>query len=184
MHAARMPNDLGGYSLLELLMTVVIVSVIASLAGPALQDVILDNRRAADINVLVGSIQLARNEAIKQARPIVICKTADRMRCGGQGVFWEGGWMVFANHDDDSPPFRDADEPILRAHQPAMRGTIRGNRGIFHFRPGFWRSTNGTITFCDRRGVSKARAVIISYTGRPRVSNRGPGRPLACANPL
>jgi hypothetical protein len=40
---------------------------------------------------------------------------------------------------------------------------------------------NGTVTFCDTRGPAAARAVIISYTGRPRVSDRGPGRrPLVC----
>ena len=173
-----------GTTLLELLLVLTIVSAMVGLAAPALEQFILDNRRAADINVLVGSIQLARNEAIKRARPVVLCKTMDWVTCGGPGVFWEHGWMVFANTDDDSPPVRDADEGIIRAHQPAVRGSIRGNRSTFHFRPGFWRSTNGTVTFCDRRGAAKARAVIISYTGRPRVSDRGPGRPLSCATPL
>ena len=65
-----------------------------------------------------------------------------------------------------------------------MVGTITANRASFQFRPFFWRSTNGTVTFCDERGVAAARAVIVSYTGRPRVSDRGPGRALTCANPL
>ncbi len=173
-----------GMSLWELMLTLALVSVLLGLAVPSFEDVVLDNRRAADVNMLVGSIQLARNESIKRARPVVLCKTRDPTTCAGEGVHWEHGWMVFANEDDDSPVVRDPDEPLLRAHQPAIAGTIRGNRGTFHFRPGFWRSTNGTITFCDRRGAAKARAVIISYTGRPRVSDTGPGRPLVCANPL
>ena len=171
-------------SLWELMVTVGLVAVLAGLAVPSFQDVMLDNRRSADINMLVGSIQLARNEAIKRAQAIVLCKTVDQVRCGGPGVHWEHGWMVFANSGDEAPPVRDAGEPLIRAHQPASDGTIRGNRAVFHFKPGFWRSTNGTVTFCDRRGAAKARAVIISYTGRPRVSDTGPGRPLVCANPL
>jgi hypothetical protein len=38
-----------------------------------------------------------------------------------------------------------------------------------------------TFTFCDDRGSPAARAVIISQTGRPRVSNRSAANtPLTC----
>jgi hypothetical protein len=38
-----------------------------------------------------------------------------------------------------------------------------------------------TFTFCDDRGSPAARAVIISQTGRPRVSDRSAANtPLAC----
>ena len=173
-----------GYSLLELLTTVALGAVLVGLATPALRDLILDTRRVTDINALVHSVQLARNEAAKRRQPVVLCKTADRIRCGKDDVTWGQGWMVFANLDDASPPQRSAHEPLIWAHQPAMRGSITANRASFQFRPFFWRSTNGTVTFCDERGVAEARAVIISYTGRPRVSSQGPGRPLRCANGL
>ena len=84
--------------------------------------------------------------------------------------------MLFVNTDGRRPPRRAANEPLLLAHQPALTGTIRANRQLFEFRPFGRRSVNGTVTFCDERGAASAKAVIVSYTGRPRVSKRGPGR--------
>jgi len=40
---------------------------------------------------------------------------------------------------------------------------------------------NGTLVFCDPRGSSSARAIVISHTGRPRVSRRdSSNKPLKC----
>jgi type IV fimbrial biogenesis protein FimT len=72
---------------------------------------------------------------------------------------------------------------LIYAHVPALDGTIVGNRPLFEFRPLLRRSTNGTVVFCDRRGTPAARAVIVSYTGRPRVDQVDPdGKPLVCAS--
>jgi type IV fimbrial biogenesis protein FimT len=91
--------------------------------------------------------------------------------------------MVFVNTDDDRPPNRALDEALLYFHAPQTTGSISANRRLFEFRPFGWRSTNGTVTFCDDRGNAHARAVIVSYTGRPRVAAEGPGgRALKCAN--
>ena len=56
-----------------------------------------------------------------------------------------------------------------------MAGSITANRRLFEFRPFGRRSTNGTVTFCDRRGAEQARAVVVSFTGRPRVTRNGSG---------
>jgi type IV fimbrial biogenesis protein FimT len=170
-----------GFTLWELLVTLAIAGVAIALAAPPFTEFLLDGRRTADVNALVIAVQLARSEAAKRGRPVVVCKTADRQRCGGPEIDFTAGWMVFANSDEQSPPHRSAGEPLLYAHTPATDGTIASNRPFYEFRVGR-RSTNGTVVFCDRRGVRGARAVVISYTGRPRVAERdGDGRPLVCA---
>lgn len=59
--------------------------------------------------------------------------------------------------------------------------SIRSNRTRFVFRPFRGRSTNGTLTVCDRRGGSAARAIIINNIGRPRLSAAASnGNPLSC----
>src|SRR5690606_17168012 len=104
--------------------------------------------------------------------------------CGGGEIRYDAGWMVFVNEDGARPPHRSDHEPLLLAHAPSMDGRIESNRALYEFRPFRWRSTNGTVTFCDGRGAEAARAVIVSYTGRPRVSSRPPGgQLLACAAP-
>ena len=41
--------------------------------------------------------------------------------------------------------------------------------------------TNGTLIFCDRAGRARPRALVISYTGRPRVAYEDTrGRPYRC----
>lgn len=173
---------MAGMSLWELLITLALAITLGALAVPGLTQLTLDNRRVADINALVTAIQLSRSEAAKRGQPVVLCKTRDRTRCGGAGVSWHDGWMVFVNEDGSEPPQRSPTEPLLYSYRPGSDGPITGNRAVFRFRAFLWRSTNGTVTFCDRRGAPKARAVIVSYTGRPRVSDRGPGRPLDCAS--
>ena len=171
-----------GFSLLELLTTLLVAGTLLTRATPGLRAVVLDNRRTADINAFVLGVQLARSEAAKRGRPVVLCKSQDLVRCGGADVEYEAGWIVFVNIDDRRPPQRAPAEPLLYAHAPATVGTIRGNRAYFEFRPGLRRSVNGTVTFCDARGPAAARAVIVSYTGRPRVDSSAPGgESLRCA---
>jgi type IV fimbrial biogenesis protein FimT len=142
----------------------------------------LDARRTADVNAFVGAVQLARSEAAKRGRSVIVCKTADRVACGGDEIEFDAGWMVFVNVDDAYPPRRTGSEPLLFAYSPRIEGTIMSNRPYYEFRAYRRRSTNGTVTFCDARGAPDARAVIVSYTGRPRTSALGPGnRPLTCA---
>jgi hypothetical protein len=90
---------------------------------------------------------------------------------------------VFADRDSKRPPQRSDDETLIYAYRPALLGSIVGNRPYFDFRPIMRRSTNGTLVFCDERGAAAARAVIVSYTGRPRVDTlAADGSRLVCSN--
>ena len=172
-----------GYTLLELLIALVLTGILLSLGVPGLAWLALDARRTADVNAFVTAIQLARSESAKRSRPVVLCKTVDTEHCGGAQIQYESGWMVFVDEDDDEPPRRDPDETLLLHYLPVNEGSIRSNRAHYVFRPYFKRSTNGTVVFCDRRGADAARAVIVSYTGRPRVAGTGAsGQPLVCAH--
>ncbi len=169
-----------GFTIWEFLVTLTVAAVLVGIGAPSLRELVLDNRRTADINAFVTAVQLARSESAKRGRPVVLCETADTLACGDGGGYGRG-WMVFVNEDGRRPVGRSPAEPLLHAHVPAGGGPVHSNRRLYEFRPFRRRSTNGTITFCDRRGAAEARAVIISYTARPRVAARGPGnRELRC----
>lgn len=171
-----------GFTLLELLGAVAVTGVLLGIAVPSFQTVVLDSRRTADVNGFVLAVQVARSEAAKRSHSVILCKTLDWKRCGGNELRFDAGWMVFANVDGMLPPERSPAEPIVYAYVPVLEGTIVANRPLFEFRPLLRRSTNGTVVFCDRRGAAAARAVIVSYTGRPRVDTVDPdGKPLVCA---
>ena len=164
-----------GFTLWELIVTTAIAATIAGLGIPALNWLVLDLQLSADTNALVSAIQLARGESAKRRQPVVMCNSVDGQQCSGTTL--DGGWIIFPNANGGRPPIRDANEPLLLDYTPVSQAQIRANRRLFEFRPFLRRSTNGTITLCDRRGLRNARRVIISYTGRPRtstVSGRSP----------
>jgi type IV fimbrial biogenesis protein FimT len=168
-----------GFTLWELLCTLGIAGVAFGAGVPAFNAFLLDARLTTDVNAWVLAVQLARSAAAKRGRPVLLCRTADTRHCAGAAPA-SAGWMVFVNVDDAFPPQRSDFEPLLYAHTPEVQGTILGNRAYYEFRPGR-RSTNGTTVFCDRRGAEAAKAVIVSYTGRPRVDTRdGDRRVLQC----
>ena len=179
---AELAPRAGGMTLWELMLTVAVAATLVGIGVPSFRTLALDARMTSDVNALVGSVQLARSESAKRGRSVIVCKTADRSRCGGAELEYDAGWIVFVNEDDRLPPVRSTDEALLLVYVPRIAGSIVSNRPFYEFRPFRRRSTNGTVTFCDERGPAGARAVIISYTGRPRVARIGPGgRPLACA---
>ena len=162
-----------GISLWELLLVLAVVSVLSTVGIPGVNAFVLNARRTADVNAFVTAVQLARSEAFRRGRTVVLCKSGDGLDCGGAEVEFGEGWLVFVNEDEIRPPRRSAEEPLLYVYRPAMSGAIRANRNLFEFRAFGRRSTNGTVAFCDRRGSAHVRAVVVSYTGRPRVSGGG-----------
>jgi type IV fimbrial biogenesis protein FimT len=170
-----------GFTLWELLCTLGIAAAALTAGVPAFRTLLLDARLTADVNGWILAVQLARSEAAKRGRPVIVCKTDDTRRCGAPDLAADAGWMVYVNLDDDYPPERSATEPLLYVHDLELTGTMTSNRPYYEFRPRR-RSTNGTTVFCDRRGAPAAKAVIVSYTGRPRVARvDADGRPLKCA---
>lgn len=133
---------------------------------------------SASINELVLGIHVARAEAETLGTYVALCPASSTLQCRTDRQ-WADGWIVFVNSDRDDPPRRDDGEPILLRGSGWHGGDIQANRAGFVLRPFGIRSTNGTLTFCDGRGNS--RAVILSYTGRPRTSDTAPnGDALSC----
>jgi type IV fimbrial biogenesis protein FimT len=171
-----------GFTLWELVCTLAIAGVAFGLGVPSFQSFVLDGKRTADVNGFVLAVQVARSEAAKRGHDITICATTDTWRCTDFELGAPHGWMVFVNTDGAYPPHRSVHEPLLFVHETEMTGTIVANRPYFELRPLFHRSINGTVVFCDTRGPAAARAVIVSYTGRPRVDTvSADGRRLDCA---
>ena len=169
-----------GFTLIELIVTMMVAAVVLALAVPAFGEIGLNARRTTVVNALVRDVHLARSETHKRARTVTVC-AAEGRQCAPGGQAWHRGWLVFVNLDGDEPPRVDPDEPVLFTRPGFETGRLTANRRAFHFRPFNKRSTAGTLIYCDRRGPQAARAVIVSATGRPRVSDRDPARrPLVC----
>jgi type IV fimbrial biogenesis protein FimT len=169
-------------TLLELVTAIAVGAVLLGVGLPTFRSLGLDAERTSVVNDLLHGIYLARSEAIKRGAVVSVCPGTTGTGCANSGDDWSMGWLVFVNHDRDRPPQFDPGEVLLRASPPLERLSIRSNRPALSFRPVTQLDANGTIVFCDERGSAAARAIIVSQTGRPRVSTRdASGRALSCA---
>jgi type IV fimbrial biogenesis protein FimT len=172
-----------GTTLIQLLTTLAVVAVLATLAAPGMSALRLDGRRTTAVNGLLLGLFLARSEAIKRGVIVSVCRSSDGRNCDNRAADWNVGWIVFVNGDRDDPPQRDARESVIAYSGAWPGGSITSNRRAYSFRPVAQAVVNGTIVFCDVRGSAHARAIIISHTGRPRVARLDPsGKPLRCAS--
>ena len=108
-----------GFTMIELMMTVAIGAIVLVLAVPSFRYVTNANRIAAEINGLLGDLQFARAEAIKEGRTVTVCVSSNGTGCTG-GTAWQNGWIVFS--DPVNFGVVDAGETVLRA-QKTFSGT-------------------------------------------------------------
>ena len=171
-----------GFTLYELLLTLALVSILASVSVPALSKMLARSRQVTELNGLFHAIHLARKESIRRRQVMTVCASSDGQSCLADRN-WSSGWILFNNTDRDSPPRVDAGESVMLAHTVHESIHISANRRAFTLRATYRRATNGTLVVCDREGRIPPRALVISYTGRPRVAAERPdGTAYSCAD--
>jgi type IV fimbrial biogenesis protein FimT len=170
-----------GYTLPEIVFTLAIAVGLLGWGVPTFRDVQRNAVRTREVNQFIQAVYLARSEAIKRNGVVSLCPSPDGDLCAPTGTAWRDGWIVFVNSDRDSPAVRDDGEELLRVYAPWPNGAVSANRTTLSFRPFGQMGVTATFIFCDDRGSKAARAVIISQTGRPRVSDRSASNTaLAC----
>ncbi|MFO1408489.1 MAG: GspH/FimT family pseudopilin [Steroidobacteraceae bacterium] len=170
-----------GHTLPELVFVLAIVAGLAGWGVPAFQRLQREAAQTAAANLFLQAVHHARAEAVKRNAVVSLCPSLDGGTCA-PAVDWGRGWIEFVNTDRDSPAVRDLGEELLQAYPGRRQGSIVSNRTTLSFRPYGQSGVTATVTFCDDRGSAAARAVIISQSGRPRLSTEAAsGGPLTCA---
>ena len=164
-----------GFTLAELLVALAVAALLAALAAPAFAGYLRDLQQAAVLNALAHAVHGARSMGVAAGQPVALCGSSDGQDCSGSDD-WSAGLLL--------KPLRTGRGPDLRFTPLGRRVgklSVRANRTVIEFRPLDRFATPATVTVCDDRGSAAARALILSRTGRLRVSDRDPsGRPLAC----
>jgi type IV fimbrial biogenesis protein FimT len=93
----RRPTTQTGFTLMELLMTIAIAAIVATIAIPSFQYVTNSNRIAGEVNGLLGDLQFARAEAIKEGQPVTVCMSKLGKTCDTTGAAWQSGWIAYSN---------------------------------------------------------------------------------------
>lgn len=179
-----------GYTLIELMSMLAVVTILVSVGLPMLNVFFDSNRMVSNTNDLVAGLNIARSEAIKQQSRVTLCQSSDNASCTGSGQ-WEDGWIVF--QDPNGNATVDGGERILRLNA-AVDGqvTIRSNdvsnliaSSVSFSSRGLPKALNGgaqsgTFRICDKRGLkvnadgvsTVARGVVLSPSGKVRSTNQ------------
>jgi type IV fimbrial biogenesis protein FimT len=107
-----------GFSVTELMITVAIVAILLSIGVPSYRYLANSYRMSAEVNGLLGDLQYARAEAIRQGQPVTTCVSSDSKTCTG-GTAWAKGWIIFSDLNNDQTV--DAGDVVLRV-QAAFPG--------------------------------------------------------------
>ena len=92
-----------GFTMLELLMTIAIAAILAMIGIPSFRYVTNSNRIAGEVNGLLGDLQFARAEAIKEGQNVTVCVSALGASCDGTTT-WQSGWIVYSNSTGTTIP--------------------------------------------------------------------------------
>lgn len=170
MNASPVPS---GLTLIELMITLSVMALVVSVSTPSFRQVIQENRMATQLNEFVADFNLARSEALKRGTSVTLCKRNEVGNACSTTAAWIGGWIVFVDPDNDG--VIDSGEAIIRLRAPLVGLTLvnfPSNRVTFDAL-GMTVGYAATISFCDSRGLAKAKGQVLSSTGRLRVSASG-----------
>ena len=143
-----------GLTLIELIVTLAVISVLLAFGIPQFKSTTANSRLTASINTLSGDFAFARTEAIKRGNNVVVT--------AADASDWaNGGWTV-ANNDSSGASLRIS--PTLTAG--ATIATNPANTGIVTFNANGRSTAQVEFTLCDDRSGSFGKKVTLNTTGQ------------------
>jgi type IV fimbrial biogenesis protein FimT len=128
---------------------VAIVAILLSIGVPSYRYITNSYRMSSEVNSLLGDVQLARSEAIKEGVTIVVCSSTSLTACSGSNS-WQNGWIIFQDLNGNGQ--LDANERVVHVQQ-GFTGTTPDTflpnnavSGISFNREGFATTTAGFVT--------------------------------------
>ena len=110
-------NRMSGFTMIELMTVVVIVAILTAVGIPSFKYVTSSNRISTEINSLLGDLQYARTEAVKEGSTVTVCmRNTAGTGCNTSGTAWNNGWIVFSDTNGDGAV--NTGEIILRVASP------------------------------------------------------------------
>ncbi|WP_181880944.1 GspH/FimT family pseudopilin [Crenobacter cavernae] len=168
-----------GFTLLELMITLSVLAILVAVAAPAFNQTMASSRAAGLSNALVGSLNLARSEAIKRGQTVTVCKTANpnaaNTNCAA-GAAWRDGWLVFV--DNGTRGTVDGNDVRIKVVQPSGIGETNVSAGgnvanYLSFLPrGESRGSDGAVPSASLNictgGIQ--RRVLVNAVGRTHIA--------------
>lgn len=164
-----------GFTLLELMVAIAVAAILITVSAPSFRSIIQNNRLVGQSNEMVTAFQVARSEALKRNRPVIICPSSDGTGCG---TAWTDGWIVAEDTAGAGSATVTVGNMIRVWSEPAGGLAIANGPGFVRFLPRGAVDLNVGTTFpLDPNMVlsipdsTVERALCISASGRVTIVN-------------
>lgn len=167
-----------GLTLIEVLTAILVLGVIVGLGGPSFIQFVQNTRIDARSTAVLQLVNQARAEASAQRRTVVVCGSLDGLACSNNAAAWSTRILSFIDCNSDgavsapvaAPACSDRILSDIENGSPNVTTALSGFGGAQQFAfntQGFLTNgARGTIRFCDSRGATSARALVMQPTGR------------------
>lgn len=166
-----------GMTLVELVITLVVAAMLATLVVPSFRAFVQNTRIATLSNDVVALVQDARSEAVTRGVPVVVCASPDGVDCSGA---WTDGWLAFLDLDNSGtrdivkskktdlcdPAAQECVVRFQRAHPGvAMPTNVIDDRSFAFLPTGFLNGGVEIFHLCID-GTSSGRQITIQASGQ------------------
>ena len=165
-------NPPGGFTLVELMVALAVLSILLVVAAPSFRDLIMDNKLLSESYAMRATLNNARSEALAQRLPVTVCRSADGDTCSTGD--WSVGYIAFTDRDRDAVPddpntitgdmifiAREVDSDLAIVYR-----NVSGPTDVVRFDSrGHAIGARGVFGFCDNRGSDKMKALGVSAVG-------------------
>jgi type IV fimbrial biogenesis protein FimT len=176
-----------GFTITELMVVVAIVAILMGIGVPSYRYITNSYRMSAEVNGLLGDLQYARSEAIKEGQWVTACASTNGTQCTG-GTAWAGGWIVFSDVNGNAT--FGAGDTLLHV-QGAFAGNVPDTfnatnnvTAITYNREGFARTAAGfvatTISLQDSTNNAAWRRCLVIAAATPLSTQTHTMNPVAC----
>lgn len=186
MQAKRL-QKIVGFTIIELMITVALLSVMLAVAVPSFFNLFQSNTLATSANRFVSSISLTRNEAISRNTTVVMCNiNPGNNACDNNGL-WESGWVVWVDLDNDGvieDPNDAGNQEVIHREEAMPAGyTLRATTyaNIITFSPtgeasGDIAAAADVFRLCDNtQNAANSRSINFNAVGRAWVTDNPVG---------
>lgn len=167
-----------GFTLVELMVTVSLVAILASLASPSFVSFRRNSELSTITNNFIAALNSARSEAMKRNMNAMIIPK-------GNGSDWSKGWIVFVDVNRNNQ-YNSSDIVVMQQDPPPGYITFTGNGTasvtptsyVMYDASGFSKKIDGAFgantlevsrNDIDSTDLSQIRRIKIASTGRVRV---------------
>jgi type IV fimbrial biogenesis protein FimT len=151
-----------GFTIIELLITVTLISIMLLIAMPNMSDLVLHNRATTNINTIISALQLARSEAINRKIKVKYCQSSNYKTCGGN---WKDGQIII---DEDGKLLRTF--AALNYHDTLIwNSSLNRDEYVEFTSDGCTNGQVGTFIYTPNGQKKYAKAITINHAGRVRI---------------